>query len=96
MEYIYLPKLCESYLQDFESIGQTNTDPVDVFCYRHDLEYQKNLLLEMEAFLQEVEAGTKNAEDLNRMGIEYNQALGGSWDWFRDAIAYLKKKIAEG
>jgi hypothetical protein len=94
--YKYLRELCGEYDQDFESIFVSRTDPIDVFCEMHELEEQKELMKEMEMFLKEVEAGMKGADDLTGMGMEYNQSLGGSWDWFREAMAYLKKKIAEG
>lgn len=94
--YQRLTELCRIYDQDFESIFESQTEPIDYFCEEHELGEQKQLVNEMEMFLKEVDAGTKNARDLTRMGMEYNQSLGGSWNWFREAIAYLKKKIAEG
>ncbi|MCU1377013.1 MAG: hypothetical protein JWO68_4299 [Actinomycetia bacterium] len=94
--YESLSKLSAYYSQDFETIFESKTEPIDAFCEMYELDEQKQLVSDMELFLKEVVAGTKNANDLTRMGMEYNQSLGGSWDWFREAIAYLKKKIAEG
>lgn len=94
--YENLHALCIYYDEDFDDIYEAKLDPVEYWCGHHDVATRKQLLVEMEEFLKEVEVGTKNAADLSKMGMQYNQSIGGSWDWFRDAMEYLKKKIAEG
>jgi hypothetical protein len=94
--YENLQDLCEYYMQDFDIIFKTDVGPVDMYCSYHDSAAQKQLLADMEAFLKEVEAGTKSEEDLEEWNLEYIPSEDGSWDWFRDAMVHLKKKIAEG
>lgn len=94
--YKYLKELSRLYSEDFDSIFESATGPIDVFRYDHNREEQKQLAGEMEMFLKEIEAGTKTESDLVKMGLGYNPSDDESWDWFREAMAHLKKKIAEG
>lgn len=90
--YNNLRSLFAYYMQDYE-IYESDLEPLDAYRGQHDISAQKSLVEEMERFLKEVEAGTKSNDDLVKMGIEYIPDR--SFTWFRDAISYLKSKVAD-